>query len=282
MRIVARAPNHLGDGVMALPAIRALSMLGDLHIQAPRWGPELYRGVDATIAAPGVVASADLAVVFPPSLRTAWQARRARRRIGVASDHRGWLLTDRVVPGRHRRDTYGALARAAGADVSGEPAWHRRPGDPLSSLPLGHVGLNPLSVSGSVREWPRFRQLADRVDTPVFYAGPGEGGRLRPIAGRHATVVGLSLPELAAALARCAVFVSNDSGAAHFARACGVPTVVIFGSTAPDHTGPPGCIPVVGPRPACAPCGRQRCRERLGCLEVPVAEVLDALEAARG
>ncbi|MEQ1508193.1 MAG: hypothetical protein ABMB14_38540 [Myxococcota bacterium] len=35
MRIAARAPNHLGDGVLALPAIAALARLGSVEVYAP-------------------------------------------------------------------------------------------------------------------------------------------------------------------------------------------------------------------------------------------------------
>lgn len=41
----------------------------------------------------------------------------------------------------------------------------------------------------------------------------------------------LSLPEAAAVLARCALFVGNDSGLMHLAAAAGVPTLGVFGPT---------------------------------------------------
>lgn len=40
---------------------------------------------------------------------------------------------------------------------------------------------------------------------------------------------GLKLPELAAVLSRCALFVGNDSGITHLASAAGTPTVALFG-----------------------------------------------------
>src|SRR5690606_38407840 len=53
VRIAARAPNHLGDGVMALPALEALARLGDLTIHAPRWGEALYRDLPARVVPRG-------------------------------------------------------------------------------------------------------------------------------------------------------------------------------------------------------------------------------------
>lgn len=272
--IVARAPNHLGDGVMALPALHALSCVGDLTVQAPPWGPSLYRDLTAAIEPRGPIRDGDIAVLFPPSLRVAWEARRVPRRIGVAGDWRRWLLTD-VVPGRvHRAETYAALAEAVGARIVGPPRFAVRPDDPLVDVPDGHIGLNPVSVSGEVVEWRGFAALASRLGRAVvFYGGPGEDARVASLAGDFPRRVGLGLGAFARALERCAVFVSNDSGAAHFARACGVATVVVHGSTTASRTGPAGAVPVEGPSVACRPCYAKRCAHALECLEIPVARV---------
>ena len=47
------------------------------------------------------------------------------------------------------------------------------------------------------------------------------------------------LPELAALLARCRLFVGHDSGISHLAAAVGVPCVLLFGPTDPDIWAPP-------------------------------------------
>jgi heptosyltransferase-2 len=277
--VVARAPNHLGDGVMALPAMHALAKVGRLVIAAPRWGPDLYRDVPARIVGVGRV-EGDAAVLFPPSFRAAWEARGVSRRIGVASDHRRWLLTDVVEPGPHRRDTYAALAAVLGARADGSPTFSMRADDPDVDVPEGHVALVPVSPSGATVMWRGYADLAARLDRPVvFYGGPGEEAEVAEIAGAHPRRVGLSLPALARALSRCAVLVGNDSGSAHFARACGVPTVVVYGSTAPERTGPAGAEAVEGSAP-CRPCYRKACPYDLECLDIPVERVLRALAAA--
>src|SRR5207248_2547489 len=43
----------------------------------------------------------------------------------------------------------------------------------------------------------------------------------------------LDLPAMGGFISRCSTFVSNDSGPMHMARALGVPTLAIFGSTDP-------------------------------------------------
>lgn len=282
MHVVARAPNHLGDGVMALPAMHALARVARVTIQAPVWGPDLYRDVEAQVVARGPMPDADVAVLFPPSLRVAWQARRIPRRIGVVADARGWLLTDRVGEGVHQADTYAALVAVLGAQTQGAPVFASRPVDEAPDVPEGHIGLNPISKAGAVRQWPGFSALAGRMTTPVvFYGGPGEAGAVSQIAGRRPQQVGLSLPSFAMALRRCIRFVSNDSGAAHFARACGVETVVVYGSTTPERTGPAGSRAVSGTA-SCRPCYGSTCRQRrwwrrgpaaLSCLELSVESV---------
>jgi ADP-heptose:LPS heptosyltransferase len=276
MHVVAHAPHHLGDGVLALPALAALARVASqLTIQAPAFGADLYRGLGAQVTPPEPMRSGDVAVLFPPSLRAAWWARRVPRRVGTPTDFRGWLLTDRVEERTHRFDTYGALARAVGAEPLGAPEYAVHAEDPAADVPNGHIGFNPLSVSGAVVEWQGYADLAQRwADWPfVFYAGPGEGERLAPIAGAGSQRVGLSLPAFASALRRCALFVSNDSGAAHFARACGVPTLVIHGSTIAARTGPRGAVAVEGPSLPCRPCYRKRCVHALECLDIGVERV---------
>ena len=80
-RIAARAPNHLGDGVLALPALEALARLvgsrGRFEIYAPAWADDLYRDLPAIVRPRGTMAPADAAALFPPSLRAAIEARYA-------------------------------------------------------------------------------------------------------------------------------------------------------------------------------------------------------------
>ncbi len=50
----------------------------------------------------------------------------------------------------------------------------------------------------------------------------------------------LSLVEVAACLARCALFVGNDSGLMHLAAAAGAPTLGLFGPTSHEEYAPAG------------------------------------------
>jgi ADP-heptose:LPS heptosyltransferase len=281
--IGARAPNHLGDGVVALPAMAALAQRGPLVIFGPRWASELYRDVPAEIRPRGAMGPLEEAVLFAPSLRAALEARHARRRIGTPTDGRRWLLTDVVPAGVHPWDTYQALVSVLGARATAPPRWTVREADPPLDVPDDHVGLNPVTASGSLREWPLFGALAARLRRPVVvYGGPGEDTRVRARSGGRITRVGASLAAFGRALDRCRLFVSNDSGAAHFARACGVPVLVLYGSTAPHRTGPLGSHGLQGPQMPCAPCYGQRCHRALDCFDYTVDDVLARIEALLG
>ena len=267
---------------MAIPAIQALTRRGSVTVYAPSWGPDLYRDLPVTVRPRGTM-EGEVAVLMAPSLRAAWQARRCRRRIGTATDFRRALLTDPVPAHAATPATYRAAVEVLGVTVEGSPRWQARPSDPAPEVPEGHIGLNPISVSGAVREWGGFAALAARLPEPIVaYGGPGETRRVSDALPGCRQAVGLSLPAFARALSHCRAFVSNDSGAAHFAAACGVPTVVVFGSTTAARTGPAGCRAVEGPSLPCRPCYGRRCPHALECLNIPVDAVLAQVVEACG
>ncbi len=273
--IAVRAPDHLGDAVMALGAVTALSRLAPVELWTRgRWGVELFGAVVRSVhAGDGPPAEAERAVLFKPSWRAAWSWRHLST-VGVGP--RG--LLDIALPEReeHRRERYARIAAAAGAKDIATSVYTARGTAP--AVPVGHVALNPWSPSTTVR-WPRFRALAERMEAEgravVVYCGPGEASEVSAMMGRE-VVAGLSLPDFAAALERCEVFVSNDSGAAHFAAACGRPVVMVHGSTAPDLTGTGRAV--VGAPLCCQPCYRKTCLWGRPCLDrVSVDEVIAAL-----
>lgn len=279
--LAIRAPDHLGDATMAVPAMRALA------VAAPGstvYGPGFLAGLFAALSFPAVTLrpSTDLpasgtGVLFKPSFPAAWRWRHLHRRVGLAGSARASLLTDPlpVAPGEHRRDGYARIAAHLGAPV--QPTPRAPPASPR------FVALNPWSPTATVR-WPGFRALADLLqdEVPVaFFAGPGEERAVRALAGPHPVHAGLPLPAFAAALDGCALFVSNDSGAAHFADALGVPVLVVHGSTDPALTGV-GAAVTGGPI-WCGPCYRKTCVLGLSCLHrITPADVAAAVRVHLG
>lgn len=132
------------------------------------------------------------------------------------------------------------------------------------------IGISP-GANWATKRWPveRFAEIGERASSfgyqVVLTGNARERDLGRFIAARvpaaHDLTGATDLATLGAVIDRCTVFVANDSGPMHLARALGVPTVAIFGST------DPGQFDFTGHRflfagTACAPChfyGRRRC-----------------------
>lgn len=115
------------------------------------------------------------------------------------------------------------------------------------------VGLFP-GAGHESRRWPldQFAQLADslwRNDEvrAIVFVGPEERafvGQIRSIFPSSAVVLDqLTIRQLATAVARLAVFVSNDTGPLHIAAAVGTPVVLLLDDRAPDSY-----IPLIEPK----------------------------------
>lgn len=118
------------------------------------------------------------------------------------------------------------------------------------------IALGP-SANWSGKVWPpeRFVALFRALTAPdgplpgarpVVLAGPGEteAGMAAPVLQALPEAVDLvgrlSLPQAAAALSRCALFVGNDSGLMHLSAAAGAPTLGLFGPTQASEYAPVG------------------------------------------
>jgi len=137
----------------------------------------------------------------------------------------------------------------------------------FGSVPL--VALHP-GASKAPRAWhaERFADLAQRLRRRigarfVLLAGPGEEEVVRRVRSGLGDADSLGprdapgLLQAAALLARCRLFVGNDSGPMHLAAALDVPTLGLFGPGRPRNTGPrgrPGRVETIGRDYPCSPC----------------------------
>ncbi len=281
-----RAPDHLGDGVLARPLVSALSQGRHVTVGGPPWCADLYGDLDLAIGPPAPPVGIELAVLCKPAFRAAWNTRHVPRRVGWPTDHRAFLLTERVVPPHgHRLDAYAALGEAVGVPVSGPPSIPCRPDG------AGGVVLLPFSASGPPVEWTGYRSLANALHAQGcrvrFCGGPGDEARLAQLAGPHPVVPTLGVSDVMDVLAGADVVVGNDSGLTHLAAAARrgsqrpvAHVVGIAGSTSPSRTGAPGALWLQAPPPDCAPCYRKRCHRDLSCLQLSVEHVLEAVRKA--
>ena len=227
-------------------------------------------------------------------------------RAGYNSDGRGPLLTHsvrrtRAVRGVHQVDYYLAMVGALGC-----PATDRRvrlaPGDEYRQVaeelsarcgldrnrPL--IGIAPGAAYGPAKKWfpDRFAAVADRLigatggQVALFgSAGDRESTAAVAQSARHPLIDIAGRTDLRQALAliaRCRLFLSNDSGLMHVAGALGIPTIALFGSTNPAATSPAGEKSVVIHHPVeCGPCLKPVCPADFRCMEsIGVEEVYAA------
>jgi ADP-heptose:LPS heptosyltransferase len=116
------------------------------------------------------------------------------------------------------------------------------------------IGLGP-TANWDRKVWPaeHFIALARRLAAErlpgarfAVFAGPGEkeAAMAAPVLAALPDAVNLvgrlSLPEVAACMARCAIFIGNDSGLMHIAAAAGTPTLGLFGPTPSNEYSPAG------------------------------------------
>lgn len=291
-RRVVRAPNHLGDVVMALPAMAEDG--SDVMVRA--WLAPLVR----MAGLPGAVLPLDSGwsgwrraaaalrrqryprgVLLTPSFSAAWLFRwgGVKRLRGTATDGRSWMLGERIpreaLVGHHRVNQYRLLL---GQDVTGAPeypslvppreameAWQARLD---GEGPL--VGLFPGSNASS-RRWPvaRFaevaRALVGRGVRVVAMGSAGERALTARVAEAAPGVVdaggGTDVQGLAALLAMCDLVVTNDTGPMHLAAAVGAPTLTLWGPSDPAEVAPQGSghARVEGPPLPCRPCFKNQC-----------------------
>lgn len=279
-RLVIRAPNHLGEFVLALPALersaareRTAGRLPPLLL-VPAWLEPICRmaGLDAGIFAlspkravwrdalrlrRAARGSAMNAITLTPSFSSALTLRLAgvRSLRGTAGGGRGRLLSERVdrVPllAGHRVNEFLVLCGFAPLDPPPSPAL--RVGGPPADSATQRVALFP-GANGPARRWPadRYsalaRRLAARGIDVLVCGGPGDRALTAEVAAAPPAaalrIVDLggrtTLAELADALVSCDVFVTNDTGPMHLAAALGVTVVALEGPADLRQTRPLG------------------------------------------
>ena len=255
-------------------------------------------------------ARADAIVLLPNSFGSAWVARRAgiAERWGYAGSGRSGLLTRAIARPRakiHQVEYYRHLARGLGIDVFDGPprlAVTEQTAKGADALLRGAnvssgerlVGFAPGAAYGHAKRWPPERvarligELVSSHGVVPVLVGAGDdrltgreiesslppGTRLVNLIGRT------TLRTLTGVIARCAAFVSNDSGAMHVAAALGVPLTALFGPTNERATSPSsrGPVEVILREVFCRPCMLRECPIDHRCMQrIRVEEVAQSV-----
>lgn len=256
----------------------------------------------------------DMALLFQNAFEAAFLAFLAGvpRRYGYATDARSLLLSDPVAaPDRrtlvHQVRYYWNLLKPLG--LTGDPsapelvvfpeeeqAMAGRLAQGGVALTDAVVGINPGSTYGGAKRWlpERFAEATDRLChtirrsrgqevSVVIFGAKGEERLGQEIAANLSSKSlvlsgATTIRELMAALKRCEVLVTNDTGPMHIASAFQVPVVAIFGPTDWRTTSPFGSAHAVVRQPVdCAPCLLRECPIDHRCMtRVTVEQVYEA------
>jgi len=312
-RIAVRAPNWIGDHVMAVPFYRGLreaypeaelTLLGSAAVLGLPL-PEVFAGVipvsrGGSFRVRGHALRAfqfDLAITLPASLSSAlllWAAR-VPHRVGYARDGSDAFLTESLRwPGRdggkHKSRLYLDLLE-----------WLTGRSFLLTSFPKIGEKKEALFViapgaSLPLREWPGFLDLikqlrqhypAHRVVVVGSSSDEKWHSQLRRL---HDPMVEdwigkTTLLELVALMKRARLIFANDSGPAHLAAYAGAPVLTVFGPGDPAYVKPLGQSVWVVRREdlPCSPCEKTQCRRPYGyqaCLRSLEVESIMAKTAS--
>ena len=258
--------------------------------------------------------SFDLAVLFQNAFEAAFLTFLAGvpRRYGYATDGRSLLLSNPVaVPDRsaltHQVRYYWDLLKPLG--LTGDPPAPELVVFPEEEQAMAErlakdgftaddviVGINPGSTYGGAKRWlpERYAEVTERLCRTirescdqqvgvVIFGAKGEERLGHEIAARlssRSLVLSgaTTIRELMAALKRCAMLLTNDTGPMHIASAFQVPLVAIFGPTDWRTTSPFGSAHAIVLQPVdCAPCMLRECPIDHRCMtRVTVDQVYDA------
>jgi lipopolysaccharide heptosyltransferase II len=154
-----------------------------------------------------------------------------------------------------------------------------------------HPGSDPRYTA---KRWParRFGELAGLVATrlglrPVVFGGPDDAAAVGAVvaasSGAAIAAAGQGIGATAGLIARCAAFLTNDSGLMHVASLLGVPTLALFGPSDPVKNRPlDPATRILRLGLPCSPCSKDYAMntcDHHDCLEtLEVSRVLAALE----
>ncbi|MBK5281147.1 MAG: lipopolysaccharide heptosyltransferase II [Nitrospiraceae bacterium] len=256
----------------------------------------------------------DLAVLFQNAFEAAFLTFLAGvpRRYGYATDGRSLLLSDPVaaLDGRtlvHQVRYYWDLLKPLG--LMGDPSAPELVVFPEEERAMAGrftqggltasdvvVGINPGSTYGGAKRWlpERFAEVTEQLCrtiresreqqvSVVIFGANGEERLGQEIAARlssRSLVLSgtTTIRELMAAVKRCAMLLTNDTGPMHIASAFQVPVVAIFGPTDWRTTAPFGSAHAIVREPVdCAPCLLRECPIDHRCMtRVTVEQVYEA------
>jgi heptosyltransferase-2 len=292
---IIRAPNHVGDLVMSIPALDTVPSADvvvpraflSLLALTPRTGALIpfdrgrllhaARDIRAHARSRGQRYASGVLLTRSFSSAAMFKLAGVRNLRGTDTDGRRMLLSSLVDPaairGRSRTASYYQLVTGSWPDVAPVPviaitteqkaAWWAHSG--LEEGPI--VGVFP-GGNASSRRWDaaRFAEVVQRLGEShriVVFGGPDDTAVTKQVAGERGIDMGgrTSLAMLAAALSTCDLLITNDSGPLHIGAAVGTRTLSLWGAGDPKETAVTGAAHALlrHPELPCVPCVKNEC-----------------------
>jgi len=291
--LILRAPNWLGDAIMAQPAMHAFASgveAEHIWLSGRPWLADIlpWMGLPKVEYAPEGSRGGDICVLFPNSFRSAWQAMKTgcARRIGYRGQWRRLLLTDPLTPHinlrtGHHREYYNDLARLSGIPVANPevelvcPEGAKAAGEQWLLERGLHADkvlcIAPGAQFGGAKRYPAasWTKVAKLLLARGFHllalGTPGERDIADEVLGdcgqKTLNAAGeTTLTECLQLIAASRGLLCNDSGLMHVAAGLGKPVVAVFGATDPARTSPSGPnVRLLYHPAACSPCLQREC-----------------------
>lgn len=285
--ILIRMPNWIGDCIMSIPALRALSRKYRLTLIGKPWLAELFKGQSffhRIVPFKSIfqkLPRAETGILFTNSFSSALNffINRINKRIGFSTDLRRVLLTD---PIPLRKDIHQVLQYNLLAEHLTDEVDEKMELDIENSKKEIDVIILP-SASSQAKRWgeEKYRILGEWLKkkgfTVLYVGAESEKELLQRAAGSLPFAIPLMV-ELPRTLSRARVVVGNDTGPIHIAVAVGTKVIAIFGPTDPILTAPWGQNDAyIYKNPSCGPCHRKKCppSKHLCMNSITVEEVFE-------
>lgn len=234
----------------------------------------------------------DAAVLCTNSFSSAWDLfwKKIPRRIGFRNEMRSGLLTQALPWEKNDKSThlverYHELVAPLGVKAISAPKlvvsdkekelvkllYQKHGIDPAKKT----VGFHTQAAYGPAKMWPEenFQELAQKLSDQgiqcLFFGTELDRvavGRICPDGGWN-FCGDTTLRLLMGMIERLDLFITNDSGPMHIGDALNVPTLSLFGSTAPSYTAPfSNKHRVLYTEQACSPCFKRVCPIDMRCM----------------
>ena len=307
MKLLIRAPNWIGDAVMATPVFSLLrkkypsssiAVLAKPHIiELLQHDPSidsfipLKRDLVPFLQA-NYCDAEGLLLTNSFSSALLFYKGKVKNRIGFSTHHRTFLLNTPLQRplDEHQIIEYQRLLQPFDIEPGDEPPALFLHDEEKVQFPNKTIGIHAFAAYGAAKCWPlsSFRQLAEQIadsykDVDIIFFGDAKSHQAieKTISGlpRTYNLAGkTSLRELIASIDATSLFISNDSGPMHIASALGKPLIALFGSTNSKKTGPYQAT-ILEKHVSCAPCMLRRCPIDFRCMRaISVDEVFQSIK----